>query len=97
MRSKLSYYSVLLLAGLAMVSALVIAMNPFNSVPASASPASQSVATSSAASGNGHLVANSPAISPPAGNDHDNGLQPGGSSHEDHHHADEFRPLIAQT
>jgi hypothetical protein len=90
MSSKLSYYSLFLLIGLVIVSALVLAMNPFNSVPASASPASQNVATSSAASGISHPISNSPASSTPAGNLLGNGTQPGGSFGGLQHHSDEF-------
>jgi len=85
MRSRLSYYSVILLVGLAVVSALLFTMNPFNGAPASASPAAQTVATSSVAGGSGPSVASSPATPTPAGN----GLQPGGSFDGVHdHHSD---------
>jgi len=46
MRSRLSYYSILLLVGLAVGSVLMISINPFNGAPASASPGS-AVTTSS--------------------------------------------------
>jgi len=82
MRSKLSYYSVLLLAGLAIVSVFVFAMNPFNGAPASASPAT------SAASGNSLPASNGAPALAPAGNA--SGLQPAGSfGGEHHHHRDE--------
>jgi|GEM_PF-6151965 len=82
MRSRLSYYSVLVLVGLGIVSALVLTMNPFNSAPASASPVAQGAATTSVGSGSAPPVSNSPAVSAPAGN----GLPPGGGFDGDHHH-----------
>jgi hypothetical protein len=88
MRSRLSYYSVVLLVGLAIVSALVFAMNPFNGAPASASPAARSVASSSAASASSSPASNSPGISTPAGNGIVNSTQPGGSFDGVHHHHD---------
>lgn len=87
MRSRLSYYSVLVLVGLGIVSALILAMNPFNSAPATASPASQSAATASVGSGNAPPVSNSPSVSSPAGN----GLPPGGGFDGEHHDSNGFR------
>jgi hypothetical protein len=92
MRSRLSYYSVLLLVGLAVVSALVFVINPFNGAPASASPAARSTATSSTAGGISTPASNGPVISTPAGNGVGNGLQPGGSFDGDHHHHSDGLP-----
>ncbi|HVB95189.1 MAG TPA: hypothetical protein VND41_01125 [Nitrososphaerales archaeon] len=89
MRSRLSYYSVFLLVGLAVVSAFVFVMNPFNGAPASASPAAQSVSatTSSVATGNSPLIPNGPTTSGPAGS----GPQSGGTLEGGHdHHSDDF-------
>lgn len=85
MRSRLSYYSVLVLVGLGIVSALILTMNPFNSVPASASPAAQSTATPSVGGGNAPSSSGSPSVSPPAWD----GLPQGGSFDGDYHnHSD---------
>ena len=91
MRSRLSYYSLILLVGLGIVSALVLTMNPFSGAPASASPAQQgvSVTTSRSVSGSGTL-SNSPAAIAPGGNCFGFGLQPGGTSGGHHHHSDDF-------
>jgi hypothetical protein len=82
MRSKLSYYSVLLLAGLVAGSALLIAINPFNGTPASAAPG---VATSSTSSQAGQPSGSG--FAPPS--------QPGGVGSQpegtfgSHHHGDD--------
>jgi hypothetical protein len=98
LRNRLSYYSVLLLVGLAVVSALLFTMNPFNGPPASASPAQRgaSVTTSSSVGGNGPLISNSPSATAPGGNGFGFGLQPGGTSGGHHHHSDGL-PGIAGT
>lgn len=59
MRSKLSYYSVLLLIGLAIASGLILVINPFNGAPASASPGAQTVGTTGAATTNSTSAATS--------------------------------------
>ena len=84
MRNKLSYYSVLLLVGLAVVSAVLFTMNPFNGGPASATPPGRSAATTSASS--------VPATSTPAGNGISSGLQPGGTFDGVHHHHSDGLP-----
>ncbi len=89
MRNRLSYYSVLLLVGLAVVSALLFTMNPFNGAPASASPAAQSVSTSSSVSGNSPLISNGPGTTTPGGNGFGSGFQPGGTTGGHHHHSDD--------
>lgn len=99
MRSRLSYYSLILLVGLGIVSALVLTMNPFNGAPASASPAPQgtTVTTSSSVGGGSPLISNSPATSPPAGNGFGSGLQPGGTSGGHHHHSDDSPGTVGAT
>jgi hypothetical protein len=88
MRSRLSYYSVLVLVGLGIVSALILTMNPFNGAPASASPAAQSAVTTTVGSGSAPPVSNSPALSAPSGN----GLPPGAGFEGDHHHHSDGLP-----
>ncbi len=99
MRSKLSYYSVALLVGLAVVSALVLTMNPFNGAPASASPAAQtrSATTSSVANASSPLTPNSPAGSPPAIGGSGNGPYPGGDFDGDNNHWDGFPGIGSNT
>ncbi len=48
MQNKLSYYSVLLLVGLVIASGLILAINPFNSAPASAAQARGGATTGNA-------------------------------------------------
>jgi hypothetical protein len=85
MRNKLSYYSVLLLVGLAAVSVLVFTMNPFNSAPASASPATQGVTASTSSAAVGGPVAGNGSTSALPGNGL-GGLQSGGTTTSGHHH-----------
>jgi hypothetical protein len=96
-RNKLSYYSVILLVGLGIVSALVLTMNPFNGAPASASPPTHNVsATTSNASGipgaSGLPTSNSPSAAPPAGGGFDDGSQPGAAAWGGHHHHSDDSP-----
>ena len=80
MRSKLSYYSVALLVGLAVVSVLVLAMNPFNSQPTGATALTQGSSSASAnnpSSGGSPLISNSTSPLAP-GNGLGRGAQQGG-------------------
>ncbi|MGH9919950.1 MAG: hypothetical protein ACRD6W_13935 [Nitrososphaerales archaeon] len=86
MRNKLSYYSLVLLVGLAVTSAFILVMNPFSGAPARASPATQSTPTQSVANQNSPAVSNGTTPSAQGGNGFDNGVQPGGTSDGGHHH-----------
>lgn len=92
MRSRLSYYSVLLLVGLAVTSGLVLAMNPFNSPQASGSAPAQGAAPRGALTTNS-TVTTSPSTSVPGGNGLGGGLQPGGALVGEHHHHDADDPV----
>ncbi len=85
MRNRLSYYSVALLLGLAVVSAFLLAMNPFGGAPASASPGTPSLASVNAS---GPPASN--ATNPSAQTGIVGGIvgQPGGAFEGEHHDYD---------
>ncbi len=88
MQSRLSYYSVILLVGLAITSGLVLAMNPFNNPPASASAPTQG-----AAPAGGAVATNSTtSTSAPGINGLGGVLQPGEGIAGEHHHHDSDSP-----
>jgi hypothetical protein len=89
MRSRLSYYSVLLLVGLAIISGLIFVMNPFNGAPASASPATQTITTGGAVATNSTVSSTSTTTAPALGG---SGLQPGGTLAGVHHHYENESP-----
>ena len=85
MRNRLTYYSVALLAGLVVVSAFVLALNPFNGTPASASPATQTVTTTSANGSSSNGVASSQFGSGVGGSGQGGGIFEGEHHHDGHH------------
>ncbi len=82
MRNRLSYYSVALLLGLAVVSAFLLAVNPFGGAPASASAGTPSLAS---------VNAGGPPASNATGSSAQSGIvggiagQPGGAFEGEHH------------
>lgn len=91
MRSRLSYYWVVLLVGLAIISGLIFVMNPFNSPPAGASAPAQGATVASGAAATNSTVS-STSTSTPGGNGLGNILQPGGALAGAHHHHDTEYP-----
>lgn len=92
MRNKLSYYSVILLVGLAVASGLILIANPFNGAPASASPSAPTAAHvgTTATSTNSTSTVTSTAVPAPVPivNGFGDDSQPGGTADGDHHHSD---------
>jgi hypothetical protein len=86
MRSKLSYYSVLLLVGLAITSGLILVMNPFNSPPASASAPAQGSAPAGATTATTSTVSSTISASTAPGGGFGSIVQPGGALAGEHHH-----------
>jgi hypothetical protein len=86
MRSRLSYYSVLLLVGLAVTSGLILVMNPFNSPPASALATTQGAALAGGAIATNSTVSRTTSTSPGSGLG--SILQPGGVLAGEHNHHD---------
>ena len=93
MRSRLSYYSVVLLVGLAILSGLIFVINPFNGAPASASPATQGATAGGEANATSSSVSTTTFISTQGGNGFGSGLQSGGTSGGEHHHHSDFPGL----
>jgi hypothetical protein len=90
MRSRLSYYSVLLLVGLAITSGLVLVMNPFNSAPANASAPTQGASPAGGVVATNSTAPNS--VPTPAGDGSGSAPQPGGILAGEHHHHDYDSP-----
>jgi len=89
-RNKLSFYSVLLLVGLAVASGLIFFNNPFNGAPASAAPGAQTVANTGLPSQSSTSTAtSSTALAPsPVASGFGGSSQSGGTSGGHHHHSD---------
>lgn len=98
MHNKLTFYSVLLLVGLAVASGLIFVNNPFSGTPASASPGAQSVITTSATTAVSTSTATSTATSStatapvPVANGFGDDAQHGGTSSGDHDYHSDFGP-----
>jgi len=101
MRNKLSYYSVILLVGLAMASALIFVSNPFNGAPATASPGAQAPETRnpSSASTNSTSTGTSSSVAAPVpiANGFGDDSHSGGTVDGDHDHHSDFPGLGGST